>query len=123
MPGTGGGSGTAVAPFAGIAAAQAVAQPGDTFLLHAGDDGGRIRFGIAGTTSSYIAWRAAGDGEVLLRGIDIAASHLWLEGLTVRNLTYATFSIGAPTNVVVTRCRFVNNLYSIYLQQGMRTLA
>jgi hypothetical protein len=60
----------------------------------------------------------AGDGEVLVRGLDIAASHVWLEGLTVRNLTYATFSIGAPTNVVVTRCRFFNNLYSIYLQQG-----
>jgi hypothetical protein len=118
VPGSGGGSGTEAAPFAGIAAAQAVAQPGDTFLLHAGDYGGRIRFTTAGTTTAYIAWRAARDGEVLLRGIDIAASNIWLEGLTVRNLTYATFSIGAPSNVVVTRCRFLNNLYSIYLQQG-----
>ena len=118
VPGAGGGSGTAVAPFAGIAAAQAVAQPGDTFLLHAGDYGGRVRFATPGTASAYIVWRAAGDGEVLLRGIDIAASHVWLEGLTVRNLTYATFSIGAPTSVVVTRCRFFQNLYSIYLQQG-----
>ena len=118
VPGAGGGSGTVAAPFAGIAAAQAAARPGDTFLLHAGDYGGRIRFGISGTASAYIAWRAAGDGEVLLRGIDIAASHVWLEGLTVRNLTYATVSIADPTDVVVTRCRFFNNLYSIYLQQG-----
>jgi hypothetical protein len=118
VPGSGGGTGALLAPFAGVAAAQAVAQPGDTFLLHAGDYGGRIRFSTPGTASNYLAWRAAGDGEVLMRGLDIAASHIWLEGITVRNLNYATFSIGAPTNVVVTRCRFFNNLYSIYLQQG-----
>jgi hypothetical protein len=53
-----------------------------------------------------------------MNGIDIAASHIWLEGLTVRNQSYATFSIAAPENVVVKGCNFFNNHYSIYLQQG-----
>lgn len=117
-PGSGGGEGSAANPFRGIAAAQTVAQPGDTFLLRAGSYGGRIRFDKAGTAASYLVWKGAGDGEVLINGVDIAASHLWLEGLTVRNQGYATFSINAPENVVVTRCHFYNNHYSIYLQQG-----
>jgi Right handed beta helix region/Fibronectin type III domain len=120
VPGTGGGDGSAANPFQGIAAGQAAAQPGDTLLLHSGSYGGRIRFDKPGTAANYLVWKAFGDGEVLMNGIDIAASHIWLEGLTVRNQTYATFSINAPENVVVRRCRFYNNHYSIYLQQGGR---
>lgn len=116
IPGAGGGDGSLLSPFAGVAAAQAAAVPGDTFLLHAGDYGGRIRFDRAGTATSYIVWKAAGDGEVLLRGIDVAASHLWLEGLTVRDLGSALLSANSPTNVVVTRCQFLNNAYAIFLQ-------
>jgi len=101
-----------------VAAAQAVAQPGDTFLLHTGSYGGRIRFDRPGTATIYLVWKGAGDGEVTMNGIDIAASHIWLEGLTVRNQSYATFSVSAPENVVVKRCNFFNNHYSIYLQQG-----
>jgi len=118
VPGAGGGDGSLIAPFAGIAAAQAAAAPGDTFLLHGGSYGGRILFDVAGTAADYIVWKAAGDGEVLLNGIDIAASHIWLEGITVRDQAYATFSTGAPSNVVITRCSFFNNHYSIYLQRG-----
>ena len=118
--GSGGGDGSAGNPFKGIAAAQVVAQPGDTFLLHAGNYGGRIRFDKPGTNSNYLVWKGVGDGEVLMNGIDIAASHIWLEGLTVRNQAYATFSILAPENVVIRRCSFYNNHYSIYLQQGGR---
>jgi hypothetical protein len=118
VPGAGGGDGSPIAPFAGIAAAQAAARPGDTYLLHAGHYGGRTRFGVPGTAADYIVWKAAGDGEVLMNGIDIAASHIWLEGITVRDQSYATFSINAPSNVVMTRCSFFNNHYSIYLQQG-----
>ena len=118
VPGAGGGDGSPNAPFGGIVAAQAAARPGDTFLLHAGSYGGRIRFDMPGTAVEYIVWKAAGDGEVLMDGIDIAASHVWLEGITVHNQTYATFSIDAPTNVVITRCAFFNNHYSIYLQRG-----
>jgi hypothetical protein len=116
--GSGGGDGSSTNPFRGVATAQAAAQPGDVLLLHAGSYGGRIRFDKPGTASSYIAWRAYGDGEVLMNGVDIAASHIWLEGLTIRNQSYATFSIGAPDDVVLKRCFFYNNHYSIYLQQG-----
>jgi hypothetical protein len=118
VPGAGGGDGSLMAPFAGVAAAQAAAKAGDTFLLHAGSYGGRVRFNVPGTAAAYIVWKAAGDGEVRMNGIDIAASHIWLEGITVRDQAYATFSIDAPSNVVVTRCRFFNNHYSIYLQRG-----
>ncbi len=116
--GTGGGDGSSGNPFKGVAAAQVAAQPGDTFLLHAGAYGGRIRFGRPGTPDAYLVWKSVGDGEVLMDGIDIAASHIWLENLTVRNQSYATFSINAPENVVVKGCGFYNNHYSIYLQQG-----
>jgi hypothetical protein len=118
VPGAGGGDGSTGNPFQGVGSAQAAAQPGDTLLLHVGSYGDRIRFDKAGTASSYLVWKAFGDGEVLMNGIDIAASHVWLEGLTVRNQKYATRSIGAPQNVVVRRCSFYNNHYSIYLQQG-----
>jgi hypothetical protein len=118
VPGSGGGDGSEGNPFRGVAAAQSVAQPGDTMLLHAGSYGGRIRFDKPGTASSYLVWKGAGDGKTLIDGIDIAASHIWLEGLTVENQQYATFSIAAPDDVVVRRCSFFNNHYSIYLQQG-----
>ena len=118
IPGAGGGDGPLLSPFAGVAAAEAAAQPGDTFLLHGGSYGGRIRFSVPGTADKYIVWKAADDNEVLMNGLDIAASHIWLEGITVRDQAYATFSINAPTNVVVTRCNFFNNHYSIYLQRG-----
>jgi hypothetical protein len=118
VPGSGGGDGSAGNPFKGIAAAQAVAQPGDIFLIHAGNYGGRVAFTKPGTAGKYIVWKGAGDGEALFLGIDIAASHIWLEGLTVRNQAWATFSINAPDDVVLTRSTFVNNHYNIYLQQG-----
>src|SRR5439155_662547 len=57
-------------------------------------------------------------GSILFLGIDIAASNIWLEGLTIRNQAYATFSINAPDDVVLTRSTFVNNHYNIFLQQG-----
>ena len=118
VPGSGGGDGSAANPFRGISAAQAVAQAGDIFLVHAGSYGGRIVFNKPGTAGNYIVWKGAGDGEALFLGIDIAASHIWLEGLTIRNQAYATFSINAPDDVVLTRSTFVNNHYNIFLQQG-----
>ena len=80
MPGVGGGDGSPQAPFQGVTAAEAVAQAGDTFLLHAGSYG-PIRFSRPGTTASYIAWKALGDGDVAMGGVQVAASHIWLEGL------------------------------------------
>ena len=63
-------------------------------------------------------WKSAGDGEALFDGIDFSGSYVWLEGLTVRNQPYALLSKSAPTGVVISRCLFFNNHYSIYLQQG-----
>jgi regulation of enolase protein 1 (concanavalin A-like superfamily) len=118
VAGTGGGDGSVANPFRGTAAAQTAAAPGDILLLHAGNYGGRITFDKPGTPPSYLVWKAAGDGEVSMNGIDIAASHIWLEGLTVRNQPYATRSIGRPDDVVIERCSFFNNHYSIYLMEG-----
>jgi hypothetical protein len=118
VPGSGGGTGSASDPFRGIAAGEAVAQPGDTFLVHAGNYGGRVTFTIAGTSNGYVVWKSAGDGEALFAGIDVSASYVWLEGLTLRDQPFALMSKNAPTGVVISRCSFFNNHYSIYLQRG-----
>ena len=118
VPGSGGGAGSPANPFRGIAAAEAAAQPGDLFVVHAGNYGGRITFTRAGTASQYIVWQGAGDGEALFAGIDVSASFVWLEGLTLRDQPYALMSKNAPTGVVISRCAFFNNHYSIYLQRG-----
>ena len=95
-----------------------MAQPGDIFLVHAGSYGGRITFTKPGTSSARLVWKGAGDGEALFAGIDVSASYVWLEGLTVRDQPYALMSKNAPTEVVISRCSFFNNHYSIYLQRG-----
>jgi hypothetical protein len=118
VPGAGGGNGSTASPFRGIPAAEAVAQPGDVFHVHAGSYGGRVTFTKPGTPDEYVVWKSAGDGEALFAGIDISASYVWLEGLTVRDQPYALMSKNAPTGVVISRCSFFNNHYSIYLQRG-----
>jgi len=118
VPGAGGGDGSAANPFRGVAAGEAVAQPGDVFLVHAGSYGGRITFAKAGSPTKSIVWKGAGDGEALFAGIDVSASYLWLEGLTLRDQAFALMSKNAPTGVVISRCWFYNNHYSIYLQRG-----
>jgi hypothetical protein len=117
-PGAGGGNGSAGNPFRGVAAAEAVAQPGDIFLVHAGNYGGRVTFTKAGSENAHVVWKGAGDGEALFAGIDVSAGYVWLEGLTVRDQPYALMSKNAPTGVVISRCSFFNNHYSIYLQRG-----
>jgi hypothetical protein len=118
VPGAGGGDGSVGNPFKGIAAADAVAMPGDTFVVHAGNYGGRVSFTKPGTPSSYVVWTGAGDGEALFAGIDVYGSYIWLEGLTVRDQPYALMSKNAPVGDVISRCFFFNNHYSIYLQRG-----
>jgi hypothetical protein len=82
--------------------------------VHAGNYGGRVTFTKAGTAGQYVVWQGAGDGEALFAGIDVSASYVWLEGLTLRDQPYALMSKNAPTGVVVSRCSFFNNHYSIY---------
>ncbi|PYQ09167.1 MAG: hypothetical protein DMF83_04330 [Acidobacteria bacterium] len=119
VPGSGGGNGSAKKPFQGIAAAQAVARPGDTFFVHAGSYGGRPTFSVPGIAGNYIVWMGAGDGEALfVDGYNFGASHIWVEGLTVRDQAFATFSLDCPSDVVVRRNFFYDNHYNIYLQRG-----
>jgi hypothetical protein len=122
-PGSGGGDGTAGNPFRGVAAAAAESRPGDVMLLHGGNYGGRISFTAGGEQGNLIAWKAAGDGDPVFAGIEVRASHLWLEGLRVEAGGGYDFPIGlrtanAPTNVSVVRCTFVGNHYSIWLNGG-----
>jgi parallel beta helix pectate lyase-like protein len=119
VPGSGGGDGSSRKPFQGIAAAQAVARPGDIFFVHAGRYGGRPTFSVPGAAGKYIVWMGAGDGEALfVDGFNLGASHNWVEGLTVRDQAFATFSLDCPSDVVVRRNFFYNNHYNIYLQRG-----
>ena len=85
VPGSGGGNGSSANPFKGISAAEAVAQPGDIFLVHTGNYGGRITITRPGTAAGYVVWKSAGDGEAAFAGIDVSASYVWLEGLTLRD--------------------------------------
>jgi hypothetical protein len=101
VPGNGGGTGTPADPFQGIAAADAIAQPDDLFLLHAGDytstslglsgigggpngDGVTTGFTLthSGTAGQYIAWTAAGDGFVTFHSqLEVDADHIWIAGM------------------------------------------
>ena len=119
VPGSGGGDGSWRRPFQGIAAAQAVARPGDIFLVHAGRYEGRPTFSVPGVAGKYIVWMGTGHGEALfVDGFNLGASHVWVEGLTVRDQPFATFSLDCPSDVVVKRNFFYNNHYNIYLQRG-----
>ena len=91
--GQGGGSGSPGDPFRGLAAALSQAAPGQLILLHGGtyQAGGTV-VAQSGTLGKPIILRAAGDGQVILDGggqatlIDVSGrSHIWFEGLTLRN--------------------------------------
>jgi len=117
VPGGGGGTGTEADPFMGIAAAQAVAAPGDIFLLHAGNYGGRIDFDVPGAPGNYLVWKAAGDGDAIIEGIELSASHTWFEGLRVE---VAAGEIGMhgtylnPEDVVIVRNAINGCHYCVY---------
>jgi len=132
-PGAGGGDGSAAAPFLGIAAAEQAAQPGDIFLLHAGDYG-VVRLTRSGGPGSYIVWKAAGDGDAIIRGMAVQ-SYVWIEGLSfmtdpgsavLENEHYTRYGITTgltslergAASVCVTRCTFRNFHYCIALESG-----
>ncbi|MCB0668041.1 MAG: right-handed parallel beta-helix repeat-containing protein [Saprospiraceae bacterium] len=119
IPGNGGGDGSQANPFQGVDAAESIAQPGDVFLLHAGNYGGVIYFNAAGTLANHVVWKAAGDGDPVFEGIRLEADYIWLEGLKIINQQYGLrTSPPGPTGVVIKRCFFENNHYSIYLNDG-----
>jgi len=88
QPGSGGGTGSINNPYLGLEAAWAVAQPGDTLLLHAGSYGAvRDDSANSGTPGQRIVIRAAGDGPVIFDELALfRASHIWFEGLTFKSV-------------------------------------
>jgi hypothetical protein len=119
IPGSGGGSGTEADPFRGIPAAEAVAQPADVFVLHAGLYPFH-EFVVGGSPANYVVWQAAGDGVAEIDRIQVSSSHLWLEGITVRDQAEAIYTRAAAEDVVITRCRLENNSYGINIKGPAR---
>ncbi len=118
VPGSGGGRGTAADPFHGIEAAQVVAKPGDIFLLHSGMYPGETELSKSGTADKYIVWQAAPGEEPVFETLRIAADFTWLEGLLVTGNEYGLRTYSAPRGVVVTKNRFTECHYCVYLNHG-----
>ncbi len=118
IPGAGGGDGSESNPFQGMAAAQAVAQPGDIFLIHAGYYPGEVEFTRSGTAADYIVWKGTGDGETIFDNVRINADYIWLEGLKITDTDYGLRTYNEPQGVVITRNAFIDCDYCIYLNHG-----
>jgi len=121
VPGTGGGAGSADDPLQGLAATQAAASPGDMCLLHRGKYGS-FTFEKSGEPGSYIAWKAAGDGDVVFPSLQVQASHVWLEGLKLKReeKTPGLRAGNKSTDVVIRRNHFDGFHYSILLRRDSR---
>lgn len=125
IPGVSGGNGTEGNPFQGMASAQAIAQAGDVFLLHAGDYGtaGQVNFTAGGAVDNHIVWRAAGDGAVIFNQVRIEADYIWLHELNfIYNQANGQYGLRtsppAPQNIVLTHNIFENCHYCIFLNDG-----
>jgi hypothetical protein len=107
------GSGTPSDPFRGLVVAQAAAQPGDLFLLHAGVYAeGTWTVDHFGTPEQPIIYRGAGDGETVLDGGGSERlvnadrlRHVWFERLTLRNARFLLVG-HSGSHFVVRGCRF-----------------
>jgi len=119
IPGSGGGTGTLLDPFRGLAATRPVADPGTTFLLHQGTYT-QSTLDQAGFNNSYIVYKGAGDGEAVFNEIVVAADFIWLEDLTIRDQSSGLSTRNSPEHVVVQYCLFENNHYSVDLRSGGR---
>jgi hypothetical protein len=132
IPGSGGGDGSAGNPFRGIAAAEAVAQGGDIFLLHVGDYG-VVLLTKAGGTNNPIVWKAAGDGAAIIQGMTVK-NWVWLDGLYflagsehIQNKDWLDYgrsnALTVPdgsnaSNVFVTGCTFRDFFHTIKCHGG-----
>ncbi len=112
VPGAGGGSGTQEDPLRGLEAADAVARPGDLFLVHKGVYQGPWETDKSGKPGAPIVWRAAGDGEAVVdgggahRAVGANQTHdLFFEGLAFRNADFVFVAHGA-SDLSVQRCHF-----------------
>lgn len=123
VPGEGGGTGSQQDPFKGLAAADTAVKPGDIVRLRAGsygdvqlDKGGAER-------GQYIVWTAAGDGEAVLTSIKLNASHIWLDGLTLKRAgrRNGITTAGQPVvDAVITRNRITGYHYCILMNRQCR---
>jgi hypothetical protein len=120
-----GGTVVDVFPHQDLNALAAIARPGDTLLLHAGDyasgpTGGSLRISASGTAQRPILFRAYGDGAVHLPPINVAADNVWLDELHVTQTDSSrhalTSSSGRPVGVVVTRSTLRNGWHQIDAQ-------
>ncbi|HTL53992.1 MAG TPA: hypothetical protein VL860_15570 [Planctomycetota bacterium] len=115
--GSGGGTGTAQDPFRGLAAAEKSAQPGDTFLLHAGVYAGGWELKHSGEPGKPITWRGGVDGPVVLEGqvgggkrleriVTASDVHdLILDRLTLQNADYLVVAHGSQ-RITLMHCFF-----------------
>jgi hypothetical protein len=118
VPGAGGGTGTQDDPYLGITSAQAIALPGDTFLLGMGSYPGEIEFNISGTVDNHVVWKAWGNGAPILETVRINGDYIWLEGLQIQGNDYGIRTYNNPLNVVVSRNTFIGCNYCVYLNHG-----
>ena len=83
----------------------------------------RQQYDATGSASGYLVWSAYGDGEVVLRGVDIAGSHVWLEGGHDPESALLRSSGGQqPRRRGREASRFLNNHYGIYMGRGRQKL-
>lgn len=117
-PGANEGDGSSARPFGTLRAAQAAARPGDVVLLHAGHYG-TVTLDKSGRPGTYLTYVAAGDGEAVFERLDVAASHLWLEGLVLRRgASSSGLKANGPTrDVIVRRLRCEGYHYAITLNR------
>lgn len=124
-PGSGGGTGTQADPFRGVAAANAVAQAGDTFLLNAGNYGA-ASINRSGSSNNRIVWKAAGNGQAVLDSLSLDAAHVWVDGLNFQynqnnelkdsaDRTYGLLNSSGRHNNVLTGNNFNGYNYSVRL--------
>lgn len=124
VPGSGGGSGTEVDPFRGLAAANAAAEPGDLFLVGAGVYPGGFEVKRSGTPARPIVWRGASSADTILEGENASGKRparvvnandlhdVWFEGLTIRNAQWGLTG-NESARIVVRRCRITGVDYGI----------
>ncbi|MCB9462064.1 MAG: right-handed parallel beta-helix repeat-containing protein [Candidatus Eisenbacteria bacterium] len=112
VPGSGGGSGTEADPFRGIAQANALAIPGDVFLLQPGTYSGVSTLSTSGTETDPIVWRGVDAESVVLDGEDIAkpvvdfpgSRYVHLEDVTVIRPRQMAIRGNATSGIVVRGC-------------------
>lgn len=99
----------------GLARAQELARPGTVCLLSKGEYSAH-ELTKSGEPNRPIVYRAAGDGEVVIKGEwRIIADHIWLDGLTVTSNETGLWYKGE--GLCVTNC-VIKAHYAIWTREG-----